>query len=112
MSFLSVMHEFVQSGLEQYSRSNSTGQGQSLALLFFVKSTLHLSGRSWLHEGTFNISHKKHLKPGAIPIIFPKSIDDGNHTSSSPPKRPASECRREVIHDILQYIYAEFKKKN
>ena len=32
----------------------------------------------------------KLLKPGAIPIILPKSIDDDNGTSPSPPNRPAS----------------------
>jgi len=95
MSFLLVMPELAQSELEQYSRSSSTGQGQAQFFLFCEKHfTPECYVEGWLHEGTFNIFHKKHLKPGAIPIKLPKSTNDGNHTSPPPAKRPASKRRR------------------
>ena len=46
------------------------------------------------YRNTFTIPHKKHLKPGAIPTIFPKSIHGGSSNSPPPPKRLASERRR------------------
>jgi len=78
----------------QQKRRNWPGPTAGSSVLCEKHFTPECFVEGWRYGDTFSIRRKKLLKPGAIPTIFPKSIDDDNSTSLPPPKRPASERRR------------------